>query len=142
MCKSRKWVSLVPLLCGLVPLASPLLAAEPFDGTWRAVVVCADVGDVKGYTWRFPVTVRAGQLLGRYVNPSDPQNSGTLSGKIGQSGTALLSMRGQTGKPEYSLAHIAAHRSFDYTANVQFDGASGSGQRIGQRPCDLSFSKN
>ena len=135
-------LSLVSLFFSSFISASPVFSAESFDGTWSAVVVCADVGDVKGYTWRFPVNVRAGQLLGRFVNPSDPLNSGTLSGKIGQNGNALLSMHGLTGKPVYSLAHVAAHRNFDYTASVQFNGASGTGQRVGQRPCDLSFSKN
>jgi hypothetical protein len=122
--------------------ATPGLAAGGFDGTWNVVIVCADYGDVKGYTWRFPGRVRDGQLSGKYVNPGDALNFGELSGTIGASGNALLTMVGSTGPSEYNVHHEALHTKIHYTASAHFDAQSGSGKRNEQRPCELSFSKN
>ena len=33
--------------------ARPGLAAQAFDGAWNVEVDCPDVGDVRGYSWRF-----------------------------------------------------------------------------------------
>ena len=122
--------------------STPGVAAGGFDGKWNVVVACADYGDVKGYTWRFSARVRGGELVGKYVNPSDPLNYGELTGAIGAGGDALLTMRGSTGHSEYNVHHEAPHTKIDYTASAHFDAQSGSGKRLIQRPCELSFSKN
>ncbi len=49
--------------------ARPGLAAsaEAFDGAWNVEVNCPDVGDVRGYDWRFLAEVRSGVLTRRAV---------------------------------------------------------------------------
>jgi hypothetical protein len=36
--------------------------AGPFDGAWNVEVDCPDVGDVRGYNWRFSAQVSSGVL--------------------------------------------------------------------------------
>jgi hypothetical protein len=69
-------------------------------------------------------------------------NFGELTGTIGAGGDGLLTMRGSTGAPVWNIHHESAHTTLHYTASAHFDAQSGSGKRIQQRPCDLSFSKN
>jgi len=121
---------------------SPGLAASPFDGAWSVVVACSDFGDVKGYTLRFPANVRGGRFSGRFVNPTDSLNYGDLTGAIAASGDALLTMNGSAGAPDLNLHHAARYSRMHYTASVHFDATSGSGKRIEERPCSLSFAKN
>lgn len=121
--------------------AGAALAVGPFDGTWNAVVSCTTVGDVEGYTWRFPVKIQNGSLSGKWVNSADPQNFGVLGGAVSVSGDARLTMGGSTGQPEYNVHHVGLHTPIRWTANAHFDATSGSGKRNEHRPCELSFSK-
>jgi hypothetical protein len=120
----------------------PALAIEagPFDGVWNVTIACSDVGDVKGYHWHFQAEVRGGELSGRVKNPDT--SWGELSGKIGNDGAARLTMVGNTGAPVYALAHARKGTPINYHASAQFDARSGSGKRVEQRPCDLTFTKN
>jgi len=122
--------------------AGAALASGPFDGTWNAVVDCPAVGDVDGYTWRFPVRVQDGKLSGKWSSPSDPQNFGELGGTIAANGDAELMMTGSTGPEAYSVQHVRPHMLIRWRANAHFEKTSGAGKRVEQRPCDLSFSKN
>jgi hypothetical protein len=87
------------------------------------------------------VRVQGGHLSGKYVNPNDPGNYGVLNGSIGAGGDATLTMTGRTGVPAYAVKHVAKHSPIHYTASAHFDATSGSGKRIQQRSCDLSFAK-
>ena len=49
--------------------ARPGLAAQPFDGAWNVEVDCPDVGDVRGYNWRFQTKVTSGVVTGRTTPP-------------------------------------------------------------------------
>jgi len=134
----------VAALVGLAAMTSAgnSWAAGVFDGEWNVIVNCPTVGDVEGYVWRFPARVRNGRLVGRYVNPSDPENYGVLGGTLGDGGDALLTMTGRTGLPAYSVHHEAKHSPIHYSANAHFNATSGSGKRVQQRSCDLSFAKS
>ena len=47
----------------LVPAERAVAAgAGPFDGAWNVEVDCPDVGDVRGYNWRFSAQVSSGVL--------------------------------------------------------------------------------
>jgi hypothetical protein len=116
-------------------------AAGAFDGSWNVTVISPTEGDVEGYVWQFPARVQNGRLSGKYVNPNDPGNYGALSGAIGAGGDALLTMTGRTGVPAYSVKHVAKHSPIHYSASAHFDATSGSGKRVQQRSCDLSFAK-
>jgi hypothetical protein len=114
--------------------------AGPFDGTWSVEVDCPDVGDVRGYNWRFSAQVSSGVLSGHYQSPTT-SGMGTLSGRIRPDGQAVLTMVGRTGPEEMTLYHERAGSPIRYTANVHFDANSGSGSRNERRACALTFTK-
>jgi hypothetical protein len=45
--------------------------AGPFDGAWSVEVDCPDVGDVRGYNWRFSAQVASGVLTSHYQAPTN-----------------------------------------------------------------------
>jgi hypothetical protein len=114
--------------------------AGPFDGAWNVEVDYPDVGDVRGYNWRFSAQVSSGVLTGHYQS-STTSGMGTLSGRIRPDGQALLTMVGRTGPEEVTLYHERPGSPFRYTANVRFDAHSGSGMRNERRACALTFTK-
>ena len=115
-------------------------SAGAFDGTWTAEVDCSNVGDVKGYNWRFPVQVTSGALTGSYHSPTN-EAMGNLSGRIRPDGEALLTLVGRTGPVDVSVGHVRPGTPFRYTANVRFDAHSGFGKRNELRPCTLTFTR-
>lgn len=129
---------------GFIAVAStsstPAVEAGPFDGVWNVAVACSDVGEIKGYHWRFQAEVRGGELSGRVKNPDT--SWGELSGKIGNDGAARLTMVGNTGDPVYAVAHARKGTPINYHVSAHFDTRSGSGKRVEQRPCELTFAKN
>jgi len=129
-------------LAVVTPPAGPALAAGagPFDGAWNVEVDCPDVGDVRGYNWRFSAQVVSGVLSGRYQSPTN-SGMGTLSGRIRPDGQAVLTMVGRTGPEELTLYHERRGSPIRYTANVRFGARSGSGMRNERRACALTFTK-
>jgi hypothetical protein len=114
--------------------------AGPFDGSWNVEVDCPDVGDVRGYDWRFPAQVSSGVVSGHYQSPTN-EAMGTLSGRIRPDGAALLTLVGRTGPVPMSIGHVRPGTPFRYTANVKFDAHSGFGKRNELRACTLTFTK-
>lgn len=131
-------------LCLSVILAAssaPARAAGPFDGSWQVAVDCAASPDgAKGYRWVFPATVRDGALIGLYKEPNSVP-SGQLAGRIGQDGSALLTMTGRTGDPAYTIGRAAGGTPIRYSVTAHFSSGSGSGSRNEQRSCSLLFTK-
>jgi hypothetical protein len=125
-----------------LPACGPGLAAGagPFDGAWSVEVDCPDVGDVRGYNWRFSAQVSSGVLTGHYQSSTNSA-MGNLSGRIRPDGEALLTMIGRTGPQEVALYHERPGALFRYTANARFNANSGSGARNGPRACTLTFAK-
>jgi hypothetical protein len=116
------------------------VGASPFDGMWNVEVDCPDVGDVRGYNWRFSAQVSGGVLAGHYQSPTNSA-MGNLSGRIRPDGQALLTLVGRTGPQEVALYHERPGTPFRYTANARFGANSGSGARNGPRACTLTFTK-
>ncbi len=121
--------------------ARPGLAAQPFDGAWNVEVDCPDVGDVRGYNWRFQTQVTSGVVTGSYHSPTN-EAMGELSGRIRPDGEALLTLVGRTGPVPMSIGHVRPGTPFRYTANVRFDARSGFGKRNERRACTLTFTKS
>jgi hypothetical protein len=113
--------------------------ATPYDGDWNAEVVCPASADVRAYTWRLPVRILEGTLSGTYHSPTT-EAEGELRGWVRPDGKAIVSVIGLTGRDE-SIAHLKPGTRFRYTANVQFNGDRGSGQRQQLRPCTLNFTR-
>lgn len=113
--------------------------ANPFDGAWNAEVVCPASQTGGGYTWRLPVHIMEGTLSGMYRSPIT-EAEGELSGWVRPDGKAIVSVIGLSGH-DPSIANLRPGTRFRYTANVQFNGDRGSGQRQQLRPCTLNFSR-
>ncbi len=74
-----------------------------------------------------------------YYSPTT-EAEGELSGWVRPDGKAIVSVIGVTGRDQ-SIAHLRPGTQFRYTANVQFKGDRGSGQREQFRPCTLNFTR-
>ena len=133
--------AMVGLALALPPAERGFAAgAGPFDGAWSVEVDCPDVGDVRGYNWRFSAQVASGVLTGHYQSPTN-SGMGSLSGRIRPDGQALLTMVGRTGPEEMTLYHERPGSPIRYTANVHFDARGGFGKRNERRACTLTFTK-
>ena len=132
----------IGLVVALASFESSLVAVDnPFDGKWNAEVACPSSADAQGYTWRLPVQISSGTLSGTYQSPTTDAQ-GELSGWVRPDGKALVGVLGRTGRNDkYAIGHIGPGIQFRYTANVQFSGDSGSGQRQQLRPFTLTFSR-
>jgi hypothetical protein len=134
-------VAAIGLGLTLLPAERGLAAgAGAFDGLWNVEVDCPDVGDVRGYNWRFPAQVSSGALTGHYQSPTN-EAKGDLSGRIRPDGEALLTLVGRTGPQEAAIGHERPGTPFRYTANIRFDARSGFGERNERRACTLTFTK-
>jgi hypothetical protein len=140
--------------CSIIPIAAAIglglalipaqrahaAGAGPFDGTWNVEVDCPDVGDVRGYNWRFPAQVSSGVVSGHYRSPTN-EAMGNLSGRIRPDGQALITVVARTGPGEVAIGHVRPGTPFRYTANVHFDAHSGFGKRNERRACALTFTR-
>jgi hypothetical protein len=121
--------------------AAPASAAGAFDGSWQVAVDCASSPDgAKGYRWVFPATVRDGEFVGVYNAPNSVP-SGRLTGRIGQDGSAVLTMTGRAGDPAYNLNHASGGTPIHYSVTARFGRTGGSGSRNEQRSCGLVFTR-
>lgn len=68
-------------------------------------------------------------------------NTLTLEGPIEPDGRARLSAVGTTGDPRYTVNQAPAGTPYRYQVDARFEGSAGSGQRLGNRACELRFSK-
>jgi len=94
----------VVVALALAPQSRGLAAsAQSFDGTWNVEVDCPDVGDVRGYNWRFPAQVTSGYLTGSYHSPTNDA-MGELSGRIRPDGQALLTLSEGPGQSPWRSA--------------------------------------
>jgi hypothetical protein len=116
----------------------------PFDGRWATKLVCDDTTDkkglVKGYTWKFDVTIEHGKLNGQYGQPGAP-SSGTYVGQVQRDGTVDIDAHGNTGKTEYTVNKVARGTPFSYPMKGKFSGSTGHATRTKLRPCEATFTK-
>ncbi len=125
-----------------VDLARQRLASvgsSRFDGAWSVTIACDPMPDgALGWITTFPARVRDGVVHGeRAVGPS----TGTLvlDGQIQADGTALLQAVGLTGNVAYNLGRRAPGQPYRFHVQASFDAAHGTGKRLEQRNCSLSF---
>jgi hypothetical protein len=132
---------LQPVNAKLFTLEEPLY---PFDGRWATTLVCDDTTDkkglVKGYTWKFDVTIEHGKLNGQYGQPGEP-SSGTYTGQVQSDGTVDIDAHGKTGKPKYTVGEVAPGSPFFYPMTGKFSGSTGHAIRTKLRPCEATFTK-
>jgi len=126
----------------LASVASPprTLDAARFDGSWNVSIECPPHQGAAGYVMQFLAEVKDGVLAGQFGSMGQP-NSLTLNGTIQPDGKASIDARGMTGDPKYAMNRERQGSPYWYRADVQFDGARGSGTRTQLRPCNLTFVK-
>ena len=118
-------------------------AATPYDGRWNVTQNCpSTTQNVQGYNWTYGATVSNGALTAIRAPSGPSDGSIRLSGRIRPDGSALISANGRTGRPEYSVGHVAQGYPVRFSFIARFSPTSGSGTRTQQRSCDFSFSKN
>lgn len=112
-----------------------------FDGTWSVILTCTAAQDgAAGYTLRFAASVKGGLLHGE-TGVRGQAASLSLDGQIQPDGTALLSARGMTGNPDYTVGRLTPATPYSYHLQSRFAGAHGTGARLEVRRCDAVFSK-
>lgn len=127
---------------GLYVAAAPAaLAATRFDGNWAVTLVCQATADgAKPYTWQFPAQVRDGGMRGQHGTPGQAYSM-TLEGTIRPDGSATMTASGLTGSASTTLGRVSTGTPYSFPVTARFDGASGSGQRVGGRACTFTFSR-
>jgi class 3 adenylate cyclase len=125
-----------------IPVASaPVAGVGRFNGRWSVTVNCTRHEDgASGYRLSFAVDVKDGVLHGENGTQGEP-DSLLMQGNIQPDGSALLRVKGLTGDPRYAIKRAAKGSPYAYQVQAQFDGSHGSGRRLQQRPCQLSFDK-
>ena len=124
-------------------LATGAAAATPFDGAWSVSQICpATNGDVQGYTWNYGAVVRNGVFTAVKLAQSANEGSLRLTGRIQANGEATLTATGKAGRSEFNVGHVAKGYPLHFAVSAHFTGASGTGTRNQQRPCDFTFTKS
>jgi hypothetical protein len=116
------------------------LSPPSFDGNWSVYLVCPSVGTVEGYTYRFLARVKDGILHGETGVAGTPAWL-AIDGPIGADGHAILSAKGLVGNAATAFAQAKTGTSYSYTIEASFEETQGSGKRLEQRPCTVSFAK-
>lgn len=135
----------------VVPPASRSGAASPapaiaqganrFDGTWTATIQCqGDATGARGYTMAASGRVNDGAMHLSRGSLGEP-NSLAMTGRIAPDGSATLQATGKVGNSIYATNGASSGTPFAYVVSARFDGARGSGQRLGSRACDITFAR-
>jgi hypothetical protein len=114
-----------------------------FDGAWEVTITCPSSPEnpgVKGYSYRFPATVKDGLLVGSHLAEGEA-GSLRIEGVIPSDGKAQLKGWGHTGGAEYNLKHAAAGTRYGYGIRARFEETRGTGRRVDGRVCHFSFAK-
>lgn len=128
----------------LFAIDAPAQTTTPFDGTWDVVLYCpphnAEDDDAKGYTHRFPASVIGGALSATYGTAGEPGWQ-FLHGSIAADGKAVLRLDGIVSRAEYAVNKATKGKPFTYRVRAKFESTKGTGQRVGRRQCDFTFTK-
>ncbi len=129
------------LLCQAADLDG---ASNRYDGHWSVMLVCADTQDksglVKGYEYKFAVTISDGKLQGQYGAKGAPASI-AYSGTVATDGTLEVRAVGNTGRSGYSVGKVAQGTDYSYTMTGKLEHDKGQAVRRQLRPCTASFAK-
>lgn len=133
------------LLASMLSRAADLaVESSRYDGQWSVVLVCADTQDksglVKGYEYKFAVTILDGKLQGQYGAKGAPASI-AYSGTVATDGTLEVKAVGNTGRSDYSVGKVAQGTDYSYTMTGKMAFDKGQAVRRELRPCTASFTK-
>ena len=112
-----------------------------FDGLWNVAVDCQNAADgAFGYRLEFVAQVKDGVLRGEHGTEG---GAGwlRLQGPIQADGSAKLDANGLTGDPKFSVRNVGRASPYAYQVEARFEGSRGTGHRLQNRVCDLTFAK-
>lgn len=64
-----------------------------------------------------------------------------LTGSIAPQGKASLKLDGIVSNADYAVNGAQRGKAYSYRVRAQFEGTSGTGQRVGKRKCDFLFKR-
>ena len=136
------WPNTVSDLKKFLAPASGSVPGSPgsFDGKWSVVHTCPPVGQAKGYTIRYEMTVVKGAAHAQWGSEGKP-DSFTLTGQVQPDGKAAFSVAGYTGESRYTAGSISAGTPYSYAIEGQFFSAQGHGDRTKERHCTFEFTR-
>lgn len=113
--------------------------AGSFDGHWNVLALCPSTPNgLAAYTYQFAADVKAGVFHAQQGTPGQP-NSLSVDGPIQPDGTAKFAAKGLTGSALYT--NVPAGSPYGYDITAKFQGARGTGDRIGGRACTYTFTR-
>jgi hypothetical protein len=121
-------------------IAGPNVKSNTFDGTWATTWICPAVGQTLAFSYQFLTQVKDGDVHGQRGNPGEPGSLG-FDGKIEPDGTAAMFGKGIVGNSAYAVGGAPVGRVFYFHVTAHFDRNIGSGHRIEDRACNVSFVK-
>lgn len=120
--------------------AATAAQAASFDGEWNVTQDCPDAKEAKGYTFRYPATVKAAEIHGQFRRVGETP-SATLTGTIDADGNAKMNVKGLAGNPQYNLNNVKTGSPVNFDVAGKFEGGKGTGRRTSGRPCHFTFTK-
>ena len=144
--EQEPWVSTSPIdgafyMAGLPPPKAPPAAARDtgrFDGVWLGTIHCPPAGDIAGYAWQFIANIHGGHVSARRGVTGEP-DSIAYDGAVARDGKFALHAEGRTGEPPYTPAGTRPGSPYSYDVVGHLDERTGTGKRLGQRPCTFEF---
>ncbi len=85
--------------------------------------------------------IRRGTLEAQH-QADDGGGSIKLKGRVAADGNAVLDAAGTVGHADYAVDHLGHGTPCRFHVRATFNGASGTGSRMGQRQCDFTFTRS
>jgi len=126
------------ILSGKKPDAAPASDVSRFDGSWEVIIDCSSQEGALGYTYQTISTVKDGIFHGQYgTDGIAPCLS--LDGKINPDGSAIIMATGLSGDPKYNTRNYQKGHPYSYHIDASFSDFKGTGHRIENRVCNITF---
>ena len=127
-------------LCGYADESPGTTATTRFDGLWQTTLSCTNSNGALGYSFRFPSTVKNGQLHGE---KGTAHEAGWLQidGALHSDGTADLYVEGLVGAAPFAVGQRPAGTAYGYHVEARFSADRAEGHRVEGRPCTVLWAR-
>jgi uncharacterized caspase-like protein len=122
------------------PRPSRALAGGPFDGPWVTQVDCPKAGTAGAFSILLDADVKGGVFRGEKGDRGKP-GWFLLDGKVESDGAVDLVARGIVNSSLLAAGNVPVGTQYGYRVAGRLEGTKGIGERVGGRPCKVTFSK-
>jgi hypothetical protein len=112
----------------------------PFDGTWVTQVDCPKAGTAGAFSILVDAHVKDGVFHGEKGDKGKP-GWFLLDGKVQSDGTVELVARGLVNSSLLAAGNVPVGTEYGYRVVGRLESSKGIGERVGGRPCKITFSK-